>query len=204
MKPLTKKQSAVLDFLAARLARNLPPSQREIAAHFNFAKNAARQLINYLIKKDYVINVGGHRGLRLSPEYLATLKQRRGIPLVGRVAAGEPILAQQNIETYLQPDELLGYQPGCFYLTVTGDSMIDVGIFDGDYVLVQPDAAVENDQIAVVLIGEEATVKHIAIRGDQLALKPANRAARYKTKYIKRNDQNVRIIGKVIACFRKL
>jgi repressor LexA len=204
MEPLTEKQLKVLKFIEKRLKDNRPPSQREVAEHFSLAQNAAYQLINYLKDKGYLVNLGGHRGLRLSKEYIEKKKQTDGIPVVGRVAAGEPILAEENIEGYVDLKELFGRSADRFILKVVGDSMVDEGIMDGDYVVVQPRQKIENGQIGVVLVDDEAAVKRIYIRRDRIALEPANKAAGYKTKYIKRGQKNVRIIGKVTDCFRML
>jgi repressor LexA len=204
MEPLTEKQLKVLKFIEKRLKDNRPPSQREVAEHFSLAQNAAYQLINYLKDKGYLVNLGGHRGLRLSKEYIEKKKQTDGIPVVGRVAAGEPILAEENIEGYVDLKELFGRSADRFILKVVGDSMVDDGIMDGDYVVVQPRQKIENGQIGVVLVDDEAAVKRIYIRRDRIALEPANKAAGYKTKYIKRGQKNVRIIGKVTGCFRML
>ena len=212
MEPLTEKQQKVFGFVEKRLQDNRPPSQREVAEHLGLAQNAAYQLINYLKKKEYLVDLGGHRGLRLSREYLEKKRQADGIPVVGRVAAGEPILAQENIEGYIDLKDLFGRSKDGFVLKVVGDSMADEGIMDGDYVVVQPCQKIENARIGVVLLDDEATVKRIylvpAKRGPfqrgRIALEPANKAAGYKTKYIRRGDKNVRIIGKVTGCFRML
>jgi repressor LexA len=204
MEPLTEKQLKVLSFIEKRLKDNKPPSQREVAENFSLAQNAAYQLISYLKDKGYLVNLGGHRGLRLSKEYLEKKRQTDGIPVVGRVAAGEPILAEENIEGYVDLRELFSRSMDRFILKVVGDSMVDEGIMDGDYVVVQPHQKIENGQIGVVLVDDEAAVKRIYIRRDQIALEPANKAAGYKTKYIKRGQKNIRIIGKVTGCFRML
>ena len=218
MEPLTEKQQKVFRFIEKRLQDNRPPSQREVASRcigIGLAQNAAYQLINYLKKKGYLVDIGGHRGLRLSREYLEKKRQTDGIPVVGRVAAGEPILAEENIEGYIDLKDLFGQSKNKFILKVIGDSMADEGIMDGDYVVVQPRQKIENGQIGVVLLDDEATVKRIylvpAKRGPfqprfyrEIALEPANKAAGYKTKYIRRGDKNVRIIGKVTGCFRML
>ena len=91
MEPLTPKQQLVLEFVASRLGENHPPSQREIADHFGLAQNAAYQLVRYLRRKGYVVDAGGHRGLRLSPEYLQEVEATQGVPVLGRVAAGVPM-----------------------------------------------------------------------------------------------------------------
>jgi len=204
MELLTEKQQKVLTFIESRLREGNPPSQREIARHFSLAQNAVYQLINYLRRKGYLIDSGGHRGLRLSKEYLDEKRQAEGFPVVGRVAAGEPILAEENIEGYANLKELLGLSENVFLLKVSGDSMIDEGIMDGDFVAVQPGERIENGRIGVVLLDDEATVKRIYIQQGRIALQPANKAAGYRTKYIRRGSERVRIVGKVVGCIRKM
>ena len=202
MKPLTKRQHEVLLYVEGRLRDKDPPSQREIAGHFGLSQNAAYQLVRYLKNKGYLTDSGGHRGLRLSEGYVAGKYPPDGIPVVGRVAAGEPILAEQNIERYVNLPELFGESGDTFLLKVVGDSMIDEGIMDGDLVLVRPTSAIENGQIGVVLLDDEATVKRVFVQKHRIALKPANKRAGYKTRYIKQFDKDVRIIGKVVGCIR--
>ena len=204
MEPLTEKQQKVLKFIEKRLQDNNPPSQREIAHHFGLAQNAVYQLVSYLKGKGYMVDSGGHRGLRLSQEYLSKKRDIEGIPVVGRVTAGEPILAEENIEGYVDLKELFRPSENAFILKVTGDSMVDDGIMDGDSVVVEPASKIENGQIGVVLLDDEATIKRIYIQRDRIALKPANTAGGYKTKYIKRGSESVRIIGKVVGCFRTI
>jgi len=204
MELLTEKQEEVLGFIESRLKDNNPPSQREIAQHFGLAQNAVYQLVSYLKKKGYLVDAGGHRGLRLSEEYRERIKKAEGIPIVGRVAAGEPILAQENVEGYVNLNGVFGQSKDIFLLRVVGDSMVDEGIMDGDFVVVKPTSAIESGQIGVVLLDDEATVKRVIIRRDRVALKPANQAARYKIRYIKRGSENVQIIGKVIGCLRTI
>ena len=202
MELLTDKQRQVLEFIVGRLEENAPPSQREIARHFGLAQNAVHQLVGYLKKKGYLVDAGGHRGLRLSAAYLDRMRETQGVPILGRVAAGEPILAQENIEGYLDLEGFLDRSKGTFVLKVSGDSMVDEGIMDGDYVLVELTSTIENGQIAVVLLDDEATVKRVFILKHRIALKPANKKAGYKTRYIKQFDKDVRIIGKVVGCIR--
>lgn len=204
MEQLTEKQWKVLKYIEGRLRGNSPPSQREIAEHFGLAQNAIYQLVGYLKKKGYLTDTGGHRGLRLSKEYLDRTKRPEGIAVVGRVAAGEPILAEENIEEYVELNELFGKSGDMFILKISGDSMVDEGIMDGDFVVVKPASEIRNGQIGVVLLDDEATVKRIYIERNRIALKSANRAAGYKTRYIRRADKDIRIIGKVTGCFRKL
>jgi repressor LexA len=202
MELLTEKQRQVLKFIEDRLRENNPPSQREIARHFGLAQNAVYQLVGYLKKKGYLVDAGGHRGLRLSGEYLDETRQTDGIPIVGRVAAGEPILAEENIEGYVNVERLFNQSEGIFLLRVSGDSMIDEGIMDGDYVAVEPTSEIESGQLGVVLLDDEATVKRVHIQKNRIALKPANKRAGYRTRYVKQFDKDIRIIGKVIGCIR--
>jgi repressor LexA len=204
MEPLTEKQQKILTFIERRLREGNPPSQREIARHFRLAQNAVYQLVGYLKTKGYLMDAGGHRGLRLSEEYLGQKRQTEGIPIVGRVAAGEPILAEENIEGYSDLKELLGLPDDVFLLKVSGDSMIDEGIMDGDYVAVKPSRTIENGKIAVVLLNDETTVKRVYIQRGRIALQPANKAAGYKTRYVSRGNEKMRVVGKVVGCIRKM
>ena len=190
--------------MESRFGENNPPSQREMAEHFGLAQNAVYQLVGYLKKKGYLVDAGGHRGLRLSQAYLEQIRQAEGVPVIGQVPAGEPVLAQQNIEGYINPDKLFRPSKDTFILKVRGDSMIDEGIMDGDYVVVQPVTAIENGRIGVVMLDDEATVKKVYVRGDHIALEPANSRAGYKTRFVKRGSRKVRIVGRVVGCFRLL
>jgi repressor LexA len=202
MEPLTDKQRQVLEYVVERLEANEPPSQREMADHFGLAQNAIYQLVSYLRKKGYVFDSGGHRGLRLTPEYVRQRRKTAGLPILGRVAAGTPILAEENVEGYMDVSEALGRAKGDFLLRVTGDSMVDDGILDGDYLVVRLASTIDNGRIAIVLLDDEATVKRVFVQKNRVALKPANRRAGYKTRYIRRFDKDVRIIGKVVGCVR--
>jgi len=202
MEPLTTKQRQVLEFVEQRLGEDHPPSQREIADHFGLVQNAAYQLVGYLRKKGYLVDAGGHRGLRLSQEYLEERRETEGLPIIGRVAAGTPILAEENIEGYLDVEKLFEPGKGTFVLRVAGDSMVDEGIMDGDYVVVKTSPTLDDGQIGIVLLDDEATVKRVFVQKDRIALKPANQKAGYKTRYIRRFDKDVRILGKVVGCIR--
>ena len=204
MEPLTARQGKVLEFIEGRLRKGDPPSQREIAAHFGLAQNAVYQLVGYLRNKGYLSDSGGHRGLRLCREYTESIKGREGIAIVGRVAAGEPILAEENIEDYINVKDFLGLGDDVFLLRVSGDSMVDEGIMDGDLVAVKPGSKVESGALAVVLLDDEATVKRVYIQKNRIALKPANKAAGYKVRYVKPTDKDIRIVGRVTGCVRKI
>jgi repressor LexA len=202
MEKLTSRQRQIFEFIERRLNEGNPPSQREIADYFGLAQNAAYQLVRYLRRKGYLVDACDHRGLRLSPEYLTQARYMQGMPILGRVAAGEPILAEQNMDGYMDLREAFGQSKGLFLLKIVGDSMVDEGILDSDYVVVQPRSTCEDGQIGVVLLDDEATVKRVFKQKDRIALKPANSRAGYKTRYIKQFDKNVRILGKVVGCIR--
>lgn len=204
MEKLTEKQQKVLRYIEGRLQTGNPPSQREIAQHFGLAQNAIYQLIRYLRKKSCLAESAGHRGLRLSQAYIDAKRQNEGIPIIGRVAAGTPILAEENIDGYVDLKGFFSPAANSFALKVAGDSMVDAGILDGDIVVVKPASEIDNGRIGVVLVNDEATVKKIYIRKNYIALEPANKTAGYKTINVKKNSANVRIIGRVVGCLRKL
>jgi len=121
----------------------------------------------------------------------------RAVPLVGEVAAGAPLLAEENIEeTIPLPEEMAG--ESAFVLRVKGDSMIEVGILDGDYVVVRQQNTATNGDIVVALLGEEATVKTFYKESDRIRLQPENSAL--EPIY----SRDVQILGKVMSLFRKL
>ncbi|MCF7974037.1 MAG: transcriptional repressor LexA [Phycisphaerae bacterium] len=202
MEPLTTKQQQILTYIEERLSEGEPPSQREIADVFGMVQNSVYQLIGYLRQKGYLAENKGHRGLRLSAEYAAMKQESEGLPIVGRVAAGHPILAEENVEAYLDLEEVFSAAGGRFLLRVAGDSMVDDGILNGDLVLVQPCKRIDNGSIGVVLVDDEATVKRVYKQKYRIALKSANKKARYKTLYFKPSDRDIRVVGKVVGCLR--
>ena len=204
MEPLTDKQARVLWYIERRLREGRPPTQRQIARHFGLSQNAVYQTIRYLRQKGYLSHTAGHRNLRLSDAYESQGRNDSTIALVGHVAAGEPILAEQNVEECVDVRRFLGLGEGVFCLRIRGDSMVDAGILEGDLVVVRPGTDVRDGQIAVVLLDDEATVKRVFLQKDRIALKPANAAAGYKTRYIRKNEKDVRIVGRVIGCLRSL
>jgi len=204
MNDLTNRQRQVLEHIAREKQLGNTPSQREIAAHFGLSQNAIFQLVRYLKAKGYIDGTIRHRGVKLSVSYLEQVTAREGMPLVGRIAAGEPILAQENIEERLDLNRMVTGRGGKFFLKVTGDSMVDAGIMDGDYVAVNPDAHVRSGDIAAILLGDEATVKRVHFEKDKVVLKAENRAGNFRNRYIRKSDPQMRMIGKVTGCFRDM
>jgi repressor LexA len=121
-----------------------------------------------------------------------------GLPLVGQVAAGAPILAEENIEEYLEVPNVIGGESGDYILRVKGDSMCDAGILEGDYVVVRPADDAANGEIVVAMIDDEATVKAFYREKDRVRLQPANKA------YKPIRSRDVRLLGRVVGVFRRL
>jgi repressor LexA len=198
MQGLTDKQAQVFICLQMWLQRTgHAPSYREIAAHLGVTVRTAYQHVQALERKGILTTTRHHRGIHLTSEHMPPV----GLPIIGRVAAGTPILASENVEGYLEIDQLLGDRSQLFALRVKGDSMVDRQIYDGDYVIVRAQPWVEHGAIGVVVIDEEATVKTIVHRRSGLWLKPENQQQGYPLIRL-RPEQRVRMAGKVIAVFR--
>ena len=200
MRSLTKRQREILDYILSSIRRrDRFPSYREIGRKFRLNSSATvSQHLDALVRKGFLTKAG--RKLMLSPE----ARGFRGVPIVGRVAAGLPITAIENREGHLDMESLFPEDAVHFAVRVNGDSMADAGIMDGDYVAVKPRSTIENGKIGVILLDDDATVKRVHIRGSRIALQPANKAAGYKTRYISRNSERAQVIGQVIGCIRKL
>ena len=121
-----------------------------------------------------------------------------GLPLVGHVAAGEPIVAEENVEEYLQVPDVIGGEAGDYILRVRGESMIDAGILDGDFAVVRPAQTASNGEIVVALIGDEATVKRYFKEKDHIRLQPENSSM----KPIETTD--AQLLGTVVGVFRSI
>jgi len=198
---LTDKQARVLDFIRERIGRDgCPPTVREIAKRFRFASTStARAHLNALEKKGYIErHFHASRGIRLTAE----AQEQSGLPVVGRVAAGTPILAEENIEDFLPLDRLYPADGSCFCLKVQGDSMKDAGILDDDYVVVRQKSDFENGKIGVAVLDGEATVKRLRRRGRHVKLIPANEA--YKPQLVDTKKVEFRYAGEVIGVHRML
>jgi len=200
MEGLTDRQARVLACIQRGVQRTgQAPSYREIAAQLGVTVRAAYQHVQALEHKGLLARTRRHHGLRLAPEHLPPA----GLPIIGRVAAGTPILATDNIEGYLEIDRLLGDRSTLFALQVKGDSMVDRQIYEGDYVIVRAQPWVEHGDIGVVAIDEEITVKTVLHRHTGLWLKPENRQRGYPV-IRPRPAQRVRLVGKVLAVFRPM
>ena len=199
MKELTQKQRKVLEFLTSYTKKyGYPPTVREIGKHFGFFWTAARGFLKSLERKGFIkINPARSRGIEI-----IGLKPAEALkaPLLGKIRAGKPILAVEDTESHIFIDKSLFPVENAFTLKVTGDSMIEAGILDGDFVGVKPQKVIENGEIGVVLIGDEATVKRVFKGKEKIILRPENK----NMKPEKYNPDEVTIIGKVIGLIRKI
>ncbi|MDP3126822.1 MAG: transcriptional repressor LexA [Thiobacillus sp.] len=169
MLELTRRQEEILNLIRECIeTTGLPPTRVEIAQHFGFSSpNAAEQHLKVLAKKGVLDLVPGtSRGIRL--------KGGGGLPVVGRVAAGSPILAQEHIERHVQVDAALFLPRADYLLKVHGMSMKDAGILDGDLLAVHRSAEAKAGQVVVARIGDEVTVKRFQKRGHMVQLMPEN------------------------------
>jgi repressor LexA len=199
MSELTERQRKVLEAILASVEEGgrFPPI-REIARRLRLGSPATVfQHFEALAAKGFLRRDRGRWVLD------ARARRERGIPIVGRVAAGRPITAFEEIEDYLTP-ETIGARRGRFSVRVKGDSMIEAGILEGDYVVVDPDAAIADGDIVVAYLGEEqeATVKRLFRRRGGAELHPAH--PRFEPLRVPRGDAFFRIGGKVVGLLRRL
>ena len=206
--PLTGKRREILDFIAAQVReRGYPPSVREIGAAVGLASTSTVQAhLNTLQKQGY-LRRDPTKPRALEVHYDATSGaaiesgRARLVPLVGDIAAGTNVIASENVEELLPlPEDFTG-KGNLFMLRVRGESMIEAGILDGDYVVVrqQPDA--ENGDIVVAGIpDDEATVKHFSRRGGKVVLTPANPVF----SPMELDPDTVTIYGRVVTVLRRL
>jgi len=169
MRDLTARQEEILALIREWIeTTGLPPTRAEIAERFGFSSpNAAEQHLKGLAKKGVLELVPGtSRGIRLPGG--------GGLPLVGRVAAGSPLLAQEHIERHVQVEAALFAPRADYLLRVRGMSMKDIGILDGDLLAVHKTAEAKNGQVGVARIGDEVTVKRLDKRGRTVRLLPEN------------------------------
>jgi repressor LexA len=173
---LSTKQERVFSFLMEYLReRGYPPTVREIVDNLELAgPNSAKKFLDILERKGYIRrSPGSSRAIEIIGYSLLSVRTRI-VPVVGRIAAGRPVLAVENIEDRVALDTSLARWKEVFLLRVQGDSMIEAHIQDNDLALVRPQPVVENGEITVVLIGEEATIKRFFRRKNHIVLKPEN------------------------------
>jgi repressor LexA len=200
---LTKRQQEIFDFIKRYSARyGYPPTVRDIGKAVGLASSSTvhAHLSNLerigLLRRD----PSKPRAIELRDRAAAGMRGfvNPGLPLVGQVAAGQPVLAEENIEEYIQTPSFAGGDSGEYLLRVRGDSMRNVGILEDDVVVVRSQDAADDGDIVVALIGEEATVKRFFQEDDHVRLQPENEAM----DPIRSRD--VRVLGKVVGLMRSM
>ncbi|HZK09433.1 MAG TPA: transcriptional repressor LexA [Clostridia bacterium] len=174
---LTKKQQDVYDFLKKKILEDgYPPSVREICRGLNFkSTSTAHSYLLKLEKHGYIKrDPTKNRAISLTEDLASSMQNNLSIPLLGRVQAGQPILAVENIEDYFPVSPQFVGSGKHFFLEVSGESMKNAGIFDGDYVLVKQTQDANNGEMVVALLGEETTVKTLYKEKDHIRLQPEN------------------------------
>lgn len=199
MEELTDRQEEVLDYILHMLEeKGYPPSVREICDAFGFSSTrGALRHLEALERKGFISRAPGARAIQVRD---ALREAATYLPLVGEVPAGPLRYASEEVEEWMPVPSRWGGE-GRFLLRVKGDSMIGDGICDGDLVVVDPRAAVEEGEITVALVDEEATVKRLRRRGRAIELEASNPA--YPPLRVKAGEAEVRLAGKVVALLRE-
>ena len=198
---LTKRQQEIFEFIKQYSGRHgYPPTVRDIGKAIGLTSSSTvhAHLANLeklgLVRRDPT----KPRALELLGEAARKLTGPAGLPVVGRVAAGSPILAEENIEDYVEVPPIAGGEDGEYLLRVRGDSMKDAGILEGDHVVVRPQSTAKDGQIVVALVGEEATIKRFFKEADHVRLQPENSAM----EPIRTREASV--LGKVVGVCRRV
>jgi repressor LexA len=202
---LTKRQKEIFDFIGKYAAKTgYPPTVREIgkAVGLHSSSTVHAHLANLekigLLRRD----PSKPRAIELlagaANRAKEAIRPPSGLPLVGQVAAGAPILAEENIEEYLEVPDVIGGEDGDYILQIRGESMKNAGILDSDYVIVRPADDAADGEIVVALIGEEATVKRYFHEKDHIRLQPENEEMEPII------TTEARVLGKVVGVFRKV
>ena len=197
---LTARQKEIYDFLLKTIReKGYAPSIPEIGARFKIAStNGVSDHLKALAKKGYIRRIGKRAIDLLAPQAKAFFPDARQIPILGRIPAGKPVMAEENVEGFLTVAGEIA-RGKVFALKVKGDSMIEAGILDGDYVTVRCQATAENGEIVCALINGEVTLKRFFKKGDAISLKPENK--NYAPMTISQGE--FRLVGKVVGLVRK-
>ena len=210
-KDLTKRQQEIFDFIKRySSAHGYPPTVRDIGKAVGLASSSTvhAHLANLekigLLRRDpskpRAIEMldRARGGVEQAVENVKSLVKPDGLPIVGHVAAGSPILAEENIEEYVPVPPLAGGDSGEYILRIRGESMKNAGMLEGDYVVVRPQDTAIDGEIVVALVGEEATVKRFFREADHVRLQPENAAMEPI------RSKEVRILGRVVGVFRSV
>jgi repressor LexA len=205
---LTKRQQEIFDFIRKYSAKyGYPPTVRDIGKAVGLASSSTvhAHLANLekigLLRRDpskpRAIELLD-RAVGSAVESVKGIVRPEGLPLLGSVAAGQPVLAEENIEEYVSIPEIAGGQEGEYLLRIRGDSMKDAGILEGDHVVVHPQDTARDGEIVVALLGEEATVKRYFKEPDHIRLQPENEAMEPI------RSKEVKVLGRVVGLLRKV
>ena len=200
MRPLTPRQSEILELIKDNLhATGMPPTRAEIASKLGFrSANAAEEHLKALARKGVIeILPGMSRGIRLIAD---EFEIEEGLPLIGQVAAGSPILAQEHIEGHFKVDDSLFNPAASFLLKVNGMSMRDIGILDGDLLAVHKTEQARNGQVVVARVEDEVTVKRFEQKGRKVLLHPEN--DEFSTIVVDLSEQVFAIEGLAVGVIR--
>ena len=207
-KALTDRQREVFEFIKDRIqSSNRPPTLREIGFRFHITStNGVRSILHALAKKRYIEREPKlSRGIDLPAADKTRMETPVGVlevPILGRVAAGRPILAVENLEgTVVVDKDFLMRQENVFALRVQGDSMKDAGIVDGDLVIARQQRSAERGQIVIALLGEETTVKYYFPEAGRVRLEPANEA--YGPIIVDSSMPDFSVLGRIIGIMRR-
>jgi len=207
-KKLTTRQQTVLETIRAWIReRGYPPTIRELGKQLGIKSlRGVTTHLDAIAKKGFLKREPRARSISLL-DVVAPFEQAMRIPIVGRIRAGEPVLVQQQLEGHVVVDgSWLGVRPSAgmsehFALKVKGDSMMNAGILEGDYVIVRQQPTAEDGDIIVALLGDDATVKRFFKEGDLIRLQPEHPSME---PILVQKEQPVTILGKVVAVFRRL
>jgi repressor LexA len=202
---LTKRQQEIFDFIKRYSARyGYPPTVRDIGKAVGLASSSTvhQHLANLekigILRRD----PSKPRAIELLDRAVQEVRNivgsPDGLPLVGSVAAGQPVLAEENIEEYVHVPDVAGGDHGEYLLRVRGESMKDAGILEGDLVVVRPQETADDGDIVVAMVGEEATVKRYFLESDHVRLQPENDAMEPI------RSREVRVLGRVVGLMRTI
>jgi repressor LexA len=205
-KPLTKLQRKILDFIHARAEREgMPPTHDEIAAEFGYRSSFnVRQHLSLIKKKGYLdIYPGKSRGIKVHVRPNDAHADFVEMPIVGRIAAGVPIFAEEQIEDRICVSRKLFPSGMLFVLRIEGNSMINVGINPGDLAIIRQQENINNGEIAAVLLNEAATLKRFYLRKNYVCLKAENE--HFADIRIENNsDTQIRVLGLYVGLIRQV
>jgi repressor LexA len=200
MKELTTKQEDVLKFITRIIKdRGFPPTIREVGDEFKITAKGAYDHLKAIEKKGYIkTNKNQSRAIELLRHNAEDSLPVRvnSIPVIGRVAAGTPILAEENIDDYIPIPDNLSKKGVMYALKVVGDSMIEDGIKSGDLAIIQKKETARNGEIVVAMIDDEATLKYYYKESDHVRLEPRN------SKYKPIKTKKAQIVGKLVGLYR--